>query len=297
MKAKDSSLPYARSTGWLADAVFELERQQLLRFYRKLHGQLLEHFFTESIDDGGNRILPRDASLLEIEQLLLADLGGRRFVFQLNGTVGGLDIGKSMRAALITHQHAVALRVVAGIGRTLTDLDQATIAVAGVVGGNPFGDDTRFGVFADVDHLGAGIGLHVTVGQCHRVELALGVVALQNTAGILPGDGGTGFHLRPRNLGIVASALTPLGDEIIDTALACFRVARIPVLHGAVFDFRVVEGYQFHHCGMQLVGIELRRRTAFQIRHEAVLGTYDQRAFELPGFFGIDAEISGQLHR
>ncbi len=60
------------------------------------------------------------------------------------------------------------------------------------------------------------------------------------------------------------SAFAALGDEVVDPALA-FLVARIPVLHGGVFDRRIVMRDQLDHGGMQLVLIANRRGAAFQI--------------------------------
>ena len=36
---------------------------------------------------------------------------------------------------------------------------------------DPLRNDGALGVFADVDHLGAGIRLLIVVGECHRVKL------------------------------------------------------------------------------------------------------------------------------
>ena len=89
--------------------------------------------------------------------------------------------------------------------------------------GNTFRDNRALGVLADMDHLGAGVGLLIVVGQRHRVKLADRVVALQNAARIFPGDRRTGFHLRPGDLRAFAQAFAALGDEIIDAALALQR--------------------------------------------------------------------------
>ncbi len=60
-----------------------------------------------------------------------------------------------------------------------------------------------------------------------------------------------------------------------------FFVARVPVLHGRVFDLRVVQRDQFDDRGVQLVRIELRRRAAFDIGDVAAFFGDDQRALEL----------------
>jgi hypothetical protein len=76
---------------------------------------------------------------------------------------------------------------------------------------------------ADMDHLGAGVGLLPMVGQGDRIELADAAVAAQDAARILPGDRRTGFHLGPGNVGARATALAALGDEVVDAAATFTR--------------------------------------------------------------------------
>ena len=97
-------------------------------------------------------------------------------------------------------------------------------------------------------------------------------------------------------LDAVAAAVAALGHEIIDAALA-FGVARIPVLHGRVFDLGIVERDQLDHRRVQLVLVALRRRAAFEIGDVGALVGDDQRALELAGVALVDAEIGRELHR
>ena len=105
---------------------------------------------------------------------------------------------------------------------------------------------------ADVDHLGAGVGLLVVVDGRDRVELADRALAAQHAARILPGDGRAGLHLGPGDVRVAAAALAALGDEVVDAA-AALLIARIPVLHRGVLDARIIERDQLHHRGVQLV--------------------------------------------
>src|SRR5690606_16823321 len=157
-------------------------------------------------------------------------------------------------------------------------------------GGDPLGDDGGAAALADVDHLGAGIGLLAVMGERHRVELAHGVVTAQDAAGVLPGDGGAGFHLGPADLGAGASAVAALGDEVVDAA-AAFLVTGVPVLHCRVLDLGVIQGDQFHHGGVQLVFVTLRRGAAFQVADVAAFLGNDQGALELAGVALVDAEV------
>ena len=71
-------------------------------------------------------------------------------------------------------------------------------------------------------------------------------------------------------LALRAAAGAALGHEIVDAALA-LGVARIPVLHGRIFDLRVFVRDQLDDRGMQLVFVALRRGAAFEIADIAPL--------------------------
>ena len=97
-------------------------------------------------------------------------------------------------------------------------------------------------------------------------------------------------------LELLAAAVAPLGDEIVDAALAVL-VARVPVLHGRVLDLGVVERDQLDHGGVQLVLVAHRRGAAFEVAHIGALVGDDERALELAGLLLVDAEVGGKLHR
>ena len=90
-----------------------LTPEQLLRLDGELHRQLLEDFLAEAVDDHVDRVLGRDAALLAVEDLVLADLRRRRLVLHLRRGVLHLDVRERVRAALVAEQQRVALRVVA----------------------------------------------------------------------------------------------------------------------------------------------------------------------------------------
>src|SRR5215471_12054980 len=111
--------------------------------------------------------------------------------------------------------------------------DQAAIGVVGMSGRDSLGDDAARGVFAQMQHLGAGIDLLVAVRDRDRVELPARMVAAQDAARIFPGDGGAGLELGLGNLRAQAAAITALGDEVVDAAAPAL-VARVPVLDGGI---------------------------------------------------------------
>src|SRR6266576_554609 len=88
----------------LADASFETDAEQLLRFHRELHRKLTEDLFAEAVHDHADRVLGRDAALAAVENLVLADLGGGGLMLDLRGRVADFQIRERMRAALIAEQ-------------------------------------------------------------------------------------------------------------------------------------------------------------------------------------------------
>src|SRR6185437_13069998 len=148
---------------------------------------------------------------------------------------------------------------------------------------------------ADVVHLGAGVGDLFIAGHGNRIEFTRGVIALQDDAGVFPGDGGAGLDLGPGDLGVFAFADAAFGDKVVDAAFAVL-VAGIPVLDGGVFDLGVAQGDELDHGCVQLVLVAHRCGTAFQIANVAPFVGDNQGSFELAGIFRIDPEIGGQFH-
>ena len=217
-------------------------------------------------------------------------------MLQNGGRVLRLDIGHGVRGAFVADQQAVALREVADVLRFLVHRDETAIGVGRPAGGNALGDDPARRVLAEMDHLGAAIHLLLRVGNGDGIELAARIVAAQDATGIFPGDGGARLHLRPGNLRVLAPAVAALRHEVVDAALAVL-VAGIPVLNGGVFDLRIVHRHQFHHGGMKLVLVALRRGAAFEIAYIRAFFRNDERAFELARLLLVDTEIGRQLHR
>ncbi len=206
------------------------------------------------------------------------------------------DVRKRVSPALVADQQGIALRIISRPGRALHDGDLAAIGVLAVARGDAFRHDGASRVFADVDHLRAGVRLLVIIGERDGVEFANRVVSLQDAARIFPSDGGAGFNLCPGNLGILAAASAALGDEIVDSTLAVL-IARIPILNCGVLDLSVIESDQFNHGGVKLVFVANRRRASFEVTDGSAFVGNDQGAFELAGFRGVDAEVGRELHR
>ena len=209
--------------------------------------------------------------------------------------IAGLDVGEGVRAAVAAHEEGVALREIAGTMRARQYFHEAAVAVLPMTGRDAFRNDGALRVGADVDHLRAGVGLLVVVGNRDRIERTHRVLAAQDAGGIFPGDRRAGFHLRPRDPGIAAAAFAALGYEVVDAADAVL-ITRVPVLHGRVLDLRVILGDELHYRRVQLVFIAHGRGAALEVTHVRTRRRDDQRALELTGVLGVDAEVGGQLH-
>src|SRR5688500_213140 len=123
--------------------------------------------------------------------------------------------------------------------RGLADAHEPATGVLAVTGGGALRHDRAAGGLPQMDHLGAGVGLLPVVRRRDRVELADGVVTLQDASRVLPGDGRAGLDLRPRDLRAPPGADAALGHEVVDAPLAVL-VARVPVLNRRVLDSRYV---------------------------------------------------------
>ena len=188
-------------------APFEAHAEQLLRLDRELHRQLAEHLLAEAVDDHRDRVLLGEAALPAVEELVLADLRGRRLV--LDGARRRSSPRCTGRCARRTCRRSAASRTASSCARPSrlrADPHQAAVGVLAVAGGDALRDDRAARVLADVDHLRAGVGLLAVVGERDRVELADRVVALQDAARVLPGDRRAGLDLRPRDLRALAAA-------------------------------------------------------------------------------------------
>ena len=85
----------------LTNAALKRDAQQLLRFQRKLHRQLLEHFLAEPTHDHRHRLLGVQSTRLQIKNLIFTDLARAGFVLERRAVVPHFDIRERVRAALI----------------------------------------------------------------------------------------------------------------------------------------------------------------------------------------------------
>ena len=65
---------------------------------------------------------------------------------------------------------------------------QSAVGILAFHGRNALGDDGARCVFADMDHLGTGIGLLLQAGKSNGIEFTDRVVSLEDTGRIFPGN-------------------------------------------------------------------------------------------------------------
>ena len=283
------------SESGLSHRAFEGNLEEFLGFDGELHGQFVHYLFGVTVDDEADSVFEGDSPLLAVEELVFVDLGGGGFVLHRCRGVGDDHVREGVCAALIAQEERVALAVVAGVLGMKTHLDESAVRILAMSGGDTFGDDARAGVLTDVDHLRARVRLLVVISERYGVELRGGIIAFEDAGRVFPGDGGTGLDLRPREA-CVLMGNTAFGNEIIDTAFAVL-VARVPVLDGRIFDFRVFVNNDLDDGGVQLVFIAHRGGTSLQIREIRAFVGDEKRALELTRVAGVDAEIGAQFHR
>ena len=216
-------------------------------------------------------------------------LNARRVVFHL-------DIRDSVGSAAIADEQAVALGVVPASFRFRMHGYQSAVRILRPACRDPFRNNARPRVAAQMEHFCAGVRLLMVVGNRNGIKFSPRFVPAQYARRILPRHRGSGFDLCPHDFGSVASAVGPLGDKIVDAALPVL-VARKPVLHGGVLDFGVFKGNQFDDGRMQLGGIALRGSASFKIADVRSLVGNNESALELPRILGVDAEVCRKLHR
>src|SRR6266436_8149984 len=100
----------------LSNRSFERNRDQLLRFHRELHRQLLQHGLHKTVDDEADGFFLAEPALDTVEQDILGDLRGGRLVLEGRRRVLCLDIGHGVRAAFVADQQRVAGREIPRAG-------------------------------------------------------------------------------------------------------------------------------------------------------------------------------------
>src|SRR5262245_57655598 len=125
----------------LSNRTFEADRDQLLRFHRKFHRQLLQHVLYKAVDHEADSFFLAEAALHAVEQHVLGDLRRGCFMLERRRRILGFHIGHGVGAALDADQERVAGGVVARTRRLAVGADEAAIGVLRHAGSGTLGDD------------------------------------------------------------------------------------------------------------------------------------------------------------
>src|SRR5215468_787638 len=120
-----------------AHRAFEREPEQVLRLDGELHRQLAEHLLAEAVHDHRDGVLLGEPALAAVEELVVADLRGRRLVLDGGGGVLDLEVREGMRGAAVAEQQRVAAREVASVLRARAHAHEPAVRLLALAGGDP----------------------------------------------------------------------------------------------------------------------------------------------------------------
>src|SRR3984957_17598666 len=101
----------------LSNRTFEADRDQLLRFPREFHRQLLQHVLDKAVDHEADRLFLAQPALHAIEQDVFRNLRRRGLVLEQRRGILGLHIRHRMGAAFVADQKRVTGGEIARAGR------------------------------------------------------------------------------------------------------------------------------------------------------------------------------------
>src|SRR5271165_3658703 len=119
-----SKCPSSRDS---ADRAFQADGEQILGLDREFHGQLLEYDLAEATDDHVDRVFCGYAALQAVEQLVLADSRGARFVLDGRSLILDFHVGKGVGRTFWAHQQGIALGEIARTARARQDFHETAV--------------------------------------------------------------------------------------------------------------------------------------------------------------------------
>src|SRR5699024_8877991 len=192
----------------------------------------------------------------QVEELVLADLGDRGLVRELDIVLAQVVVGVGVGSADRVDQQSVTVDRGLGVVRTLLHLDQTTVGGTASPTRHRLGDDVGRGVGRAVHQLGAGVLVLPLGGKGDGQGLALGVLAHQVHGRVLHGHLGADVAVDPLHGGALFGH-GPLGHQVVD-------VVR-PVLDGRVAAARVLLDDDLDDGRVQRVGLVDRRCASLDV--------------------------------
>ena len=86
-------------------------------------------------------------------------------MFNFGRFIAAFNIGHRMGTAFFADQQRITLRMIAGIFSLWHHFDESTIGALRFSSRDTFGNNPRAGVFTEMDHFCAGIGLLIIIGD------------------------------------------------------------------------------------------------------------------------------------
>src|SRR5690606_33381795 len=157
----------------LANAALHLQLDQSVQLDVVLQRQQLSDRLNEATHDHRARLLFRQASAHQIEQLLRTDLRDRRLVTDARTLLLDLDVRERVRARRLVQQQRVALDVRLRVLRTIVDLAETTIRRAAGPLRDRLRDDLRRRVRRRMDDLAARVLVLAVTGVGYGKDLAV----------------------------------------------------------------------------------------------------------------------------
>ena len=114
---------------WSSHGALQGYGQKFLGFYGKLHGQLVEHFFSISIDYQSHGLFCRNAALVAVEELVFADFLCGGLVLHYCCFVVYVHVGEGVCPTFAAQEQRVATGVVAGVVGIGRGSDKSSVRV------------------------------------------------------------------------------------------------------------------------------------------------------------------------
>src|SRR3954452_20670243 len=171
-----------------ANGALHLQLDQPVHLDRVLHRELLDDRLDEAVDDQLARLLLGEAAAHQVEELLLADLGDRGLVADVDVVLADADRRVGVGARVLVEQQRVADDLGARAVGALGDLEQAAVRGAPAVLGNRLGEDVRRRVRRSVDDLRARVLVLALAGEGDAQDLAMRALAHQVVRRLLHGQ-------------------------------------------------------------------------------------------------------------
>ena len=268
-----------------ADRAFHLQLDQPVHLHRVFHRQFLDQRLDKAAHDHGRGFVLADATALQVEELLLADLADRGFVADADVVFLDLDVGIGVGAAAFVQQQRVADDVALAVMGALGHPQQAAIGGAAAILGDRLGDDLGAGVGRAVHDLAAGVLVLALAGKGDRQNLAVRLGAEHVDRRVLHRHLAAQVAVDPLHGGAFVGD-GALGHQVVDVGA--------PVLDRRVAAAGALLDDDLDHRAVQAVARIDRRGAAFHIVHAGAFFDDDQRALELAHVLGVDAEVGLQ---